>query len=716
MEASFSRTSDIYMENTYKVFRTSLVKMCKVFLSLKIICLAVMELNNGAQLIEFVIPNLTLIYFIVFLYLELTGSCKKKLLFVLSEMVNLNCYIYGLFSNPSYREIYVISSAVITCGVQMVCFTEMGSWVLIFKLVFIWFILPIGLGWKELPTVPTPYLSVLFIIIILSQVYTHRKRLEQDFIEANCQISKMKIQLYSILQALPESVIIFSESQEVILYNIACQDLFKIKNSQSIQQLLQTFDYSPNGRTYTGPGDTFYEDILHYLHTDHRQSITLGTILYEGKSLEWRASKSEWDKQSVLILTTRDITTLIAYERTKAEAQSKTAILRTVSHELRTPTNAMISLSEAILDSGDMNPDNLEKVKIIHISSKLLLCLISDLLDFSRLIADSFSINKCEFVLSVYLEEVYSLFMIQCSKKGLEYKLYIDPLLPYVIYTDPNRLRQIIINLMGNALKFTIQGNIELRAIMTEQANLLIEVVDSGLGIPIQKLDNLFDSFNRTHDMKLNPEGCGLGLYISNILSNILGGSNIQVSSKVNEGSKFSFEISTGLNQSICIESTDEELQESLVSFERSNISVPRILNAHDSFTNQIAEVLIVDDDEFNRLIMKNFLRDSGIQYQEAASGQEAIDKILAANRRILSIKVIVMDCNLPGKSGPEASSEIRSLYEEKEIVHLPAIIAYTSDDTEENREICRNCGMIDYLTKPCSKHAFLNIIKKYIL
>jgi signal transduction histidine kinase/CheY-like chemotaxis protein len=715
MEGLFCQGHDIYMESTYHTFRSFLVYLCRVFLSIKVLILSFSDINSISMLVEFIIPNVTLIYFIGFLYLEHLGYSKHKLLFVLTEMINWNCFMYGTIANTSYVEIYVLASVVVTCGVQIECCTKKGSWLVIFKLVFVWFFLPLLLGWKPLPANPTPYMSAIFVLTIMSHIYIRRKQLVNDYIKANEQIARIKLQFYNIIQALPESVIILSANKEVLLLNLACQELFEVHTVEEIKALLSTLEYSSNSRSYTGPGESFYQDILHYLSSENRQIITLGTVIHMGKSLEWRASKSEWDNSSVLILTTRDVSTLIAYERAKAEAQSKTAILRTVSHELRTPTNALISLSESILDAGDMSRENLEKVKIMHISSKLLLCLISDLLDFSKLIADCLSINKCEFALQAYLEEVYSLFLIQCTKKGLEFKLYIDPLIPNTIHTDPNRLRQIIINLISNALKFTIQGTIELRAMITEQANLLIEVSDTGLGIPSEKLNNIFDSFNRTHDLKLNPEGCGLGLHISNILANILGGSSIQVQSRINEGSKFSFEVFTGLNQSICIEGTDEELHESIVGFERPSVTIPRALNTHDSFTYQTAEVIVIDDDEFSRMILKNFLRDAGIQFQEAVHAEDGIEKLIAASGRGWSFKVVIMDCNLPGINGPQAAREIMSLAEERKIMRAPAVVAFTSDDTDENREVCRNSGMCDYLTKPCTKHSLLNVVKKYI-
>jgi CheY-like chemotaxis protein len=215
--------------------------------------------------------------------------------------------------------------------------------------------------------------------------------------------------------------------------------------------------------------------------------------------------------------------------------------------------------------------------------------------------------------------------------------------------------------------------------------------------------------------LKLNPEGCGLGLHISNILANILGGSSIQVQSRINEGSKFSFEVFTGLNQSICIEGTDEELHESIVGFERPSVTIPRALNTHDSFTYQTAEVIVIDDDEFSRMILKNFLRDAGIQFQDAVHAEDGIEKLIAASGRGWSFKVVIMDCNLPGINGPQAAREIMSLAEERKIMRAPAVVAFTSDDTDENREVCRNSGMCDYLTKPCTKHSLLNVVKKYI-
>jgi signal transduction histidine kinase len=608
MEDLTKYTPCTYIDRAYKFIRNSLLNSYVKLVFLKIIVICFLEFRDEKQIFDILVPVISMILFIPILNLESHKVPTRHLLFLISEIMNIDCYIFGLYITSDQPAIYIILSTISTCGFQLVGSSKFENNLIIFKLLFVWFILPILLGTAELPNEQTTYLTIPLIFLMFSTLFTSRKELEDEYLLAIQTIQKMKQQLSNIIQAMPETVLIFSESQRVLLTNRECHKVFQAGNLDEIREKLIGIRYSASDEA---PDKSLITEIYAYINSDVEQGITFGISEMNGRSYEWRGAKSEWDQNKIIILSARDITSLISYERAKAEAESKNILLRTVSHEIRTPANTISALSEALIESNLPRAEDM-KIRIINISSKLLINLMNDLLDFSRMVAECFTINKFEINLPVFIKETYTLFSVQAEQKMLDYRYFIDPLLPTVIISDPNRLRQIIINLLSNALKFTLQGKIRLEAFLTENSNMLIKVSDTGLGIPPHKIDHLFQAFNTTQDIRINPQGCGLGLFISNKLAQMLGSGSIHVKSKLHEGSEFSFDVDIGVMRRISIEISEGEFGEENISDERYSEAVPRNIITHKSFLPIQPNVIIVDDNEFNLLIMRNFLTSAG--------------------------------------------------------------------------------------------------------
>lgn len=716
MESLDKQIENLSIEGTYRTFKSWMIHYLNITMLIKTVFMIAMNLDDQVVVGQTFIPlfmNTAII--LVILHFEKHIS-KQSVLTLFTEIINIVMYVTGLVYMPDHKEIFIITSSVNTLCLGINQLQIRYAILQMSKLIIVWYAGPIMLGMKSLPYLPSPYFVTIYSLTVLTLVLIEKRKLLEKHVTTSIEIDKMRNNLNNIIQAIPESVAILSTDNNITLYNAAFQDIFLDSASREIHDIVENFVYLENEKVYVSPSYYLYNDIIHYLHSPVQYPVTFGTTLYNERTLEWRGSKIDWQGSIAVILTIRDVSSIIECARAKSEAQRKTTLLRTVSHEIRTPTNAIISLSEELLHKQEMLPSEMiSNIRIINISSKLLHNLLNDLLDFSRMVADCFSIDKIEFEIRPFLDETFDLFALQCGIKKLDYKLNIDPNIPQTIKTDPNRLRQIIINLISNSLKFTLKGRIELSAYYKRSNRLLIKVIDTGLGIPPEKLQSIFTAFNKTHDLMLNPQGCGLGLYISNMFAKALGGSSIHVESKFNKGSIFSFEIDTSDQLSTQTFNSSEDLSDFTILTERDNIQVPKALSANSSFRYVNSKVLVVDDDYFNRLVLKSLLKDSYVLIEEAQSGYEALDMIKAADHSAVKIKLVILDFNMPGLSGPETYIEMKKLHQEYSISILPRVVIYSGDNSEECIDYCRRLGIDDFLVKPASRASILNLIQRYL-
>ena len=337
------------------------------------------------------------------------------------------------------------------------------------------------------------------------------------------------------------------------------------------------------------------------------------------------------------MIIVKDVTSILKLDRITSENKAKSALIRSVSHELRTPVNGIMLLVDSLLQ--DINESCKERLLNIKTCAELLKFQISDILDYSDLDSNTFQLNKSTCNLKTCIEESVSLFEVQASFKGLDLRARIDPLIPNECYTDIYRIQKIIINLLANAIKYTTKGFIELCAIDTG-IGIEISIEDSGIGIKQERLAHLFDIFSDTGNGM-----SGLGLHISSKILNYFK-SNITVSSKEDHGSKFTFRI---------------DILENAPKYELSNeMNIPTEINnalivpemMFNIFDKQNPKVLIVDDNDFNRALLGNILKNHGIPYVEAINGKIAVKLIQKFDRKQIPILCIIMDCDMPVMDG----------------------------------------------------------------
>lgn len=344
----------------------------------------------------------------------------------------------------------------------------------------------------------------------------------------------------------------------------------------------------------------------------------------------------------------RNATDIIELEQSISDNKLKNVLLRSVSHELRTPINAISFLTEDLLQESDLSAENCEKLKIISVSAKFLLSLVNDLLDYSKMLAGVFSINRSQLNLSTILNDVLELIKIQAERRKISLILRLDPKLPKIINSDPLRLQQVLLNLLSNALKFTLKGSIEIICSLSSQNSIKITVKDTGIGIKNSQLKLLFTEFNTENDTVLNPQGCGLGLNISNKIIKEIGKNPMTVISNYGQGSEFTFEVII-----------NDYPEDSDVFVEDPSYNDTNEDAAYDSSWLQtieikkIPQVLIVDDNDFNRRIIVTLLTKYNITSAEASNGQEALDLLITyKNHNNQNFKVILMDGEMPVLDG----------------------------------------------------------------
>lgn len=430
---------------------------------------------------------------------------------------------------------------------------------------------------------------------------------------------------------------------------------------------------------------------------------------------------AEFNKENSLILRMLDIQYVSNLKKLSAESNMKSELLRTVSHELRSPLNSIMSMISSV--SGfNQTSKNSEALKIASYTCSYLLYLINDLIDYSQIKAGCLRVSKSMFFIRPFIKDCIDLIQYQASIKSISIFMSIAENIPEKVFTDPFRLKQILLNLLTNALKFTTHGAIEL-IVEIQNEQLKFSCKDTGIGIDPKKLSILFTLFGKDDGnlQDLNPQGAGLGLYISNILVKKLGGEQIQVSSVLAIGSEFIFQIDY---KDIHLQPrTQEEIPE-----EVNNIHLPSPTKTHNiaglqnplrnpsrrSFTilPDIIGVLIVDDCCFNSMVFTQILQKHGFYSHAVYNGAEAIQEILQNENRY---QCILLDCEMPIMNGWETAEKLRNIEREKNIKSLPVILGTTSHNSSEIIKKCMNSGMDDTICKPCTGEELIERIRKLV-
>ena len=537
------------------------------------------------------------------------------------------------------------------------------------------------------------FASILIVALIcIFTLYEEGKRSQlQRSYYLTKTIEKNSLQISELLRLFQEGLIIIDEKFEVQYKNEKADALVK-NESNNFEDQLRLIKFSDEKLLF----DAFHKISF----TSNQSSESLGITKINESLYEWTISTIEWNDNSCFMIVIKDVTSVLKMERIASENAAKSALIRSVSHELRTPVYGIILLVESLIQ--DANANCKEKLLNIKTCAELLKFQISDILDYSDIVSNTFRLTKSSCDLAKCINECSDLIAFQAKSKGIKIQTKIDEMIPKEFFTDIYRIQKAILNLLTNALKYTNKGSIELCAVSTGNS-INISIKDTGIGIPKERLNQIFDMFSD----KVNGMS-GLGLYISNNILKHLG-TSLTVSSKEGKGSLFSF----NLDVSDSIPKYEFSNEIDIPSESTNNLIMPQL--SLSIFDKPEPKVLIVDDNDFNRMLLGNILKKHGIQYIEAINGKIAIKIILKYDRKRTPIKCIIMDCNMPVIDGWEATKIINQNYTQGILKFLPVIIGHTAYSSSEDIQKCYNSGMISYILKPSSQDQILTVLRKYL-
>ncbi|MCM1266590.1 MAG: DegV family EDD domain-containing protein [Bacteroidales bacterium] len=370
-------------------------------------------------------------------------------------------------------------------------------------------------------------------------------------------------------------------------------------------------------------------------------------------------------------------------------ARSKDTFFANMSHEIRTPINTIIGLNEMILRE-DISDEIAENAINIQNASKMLLTTINDILDLSKLESGKMDIVPVQYEIGTMFSDLVNLVWIRAHQKDLEFKVDIDPEIPSMLYGDEVRIKQVVTNLLTNAVKYTQTGSVTLTAkgerVAADQILLRISVEDTGMGIRKESLDDLFSSFKRVDETQnRNIEGTGLGLSISQQLMEMMGG-KITVDSVYHKGSVFTIELKQRIINVRPIGVINFAAQKQMNQRARYR----------QTFIAPDARILVVDDNSMNLMVAVKLLRDTKVRVDTAESGKEALKKT-AEN----AYHLILMDHMMPEMDGEATLHALRT--QTKGYCQKTPVIALTANVMSDAEQVYRNMGFDGYLAKPIS-------------
>ena len=375
----------------------------------------------------------------------------------------------------------------------------------------------------------------------------------------------------------------------------------------------------------------------------------------------------------------RDVTERKRYEQSLQQAnRAKSVFLANMSHEIRTPMNAILGFSQLMLRDQDLTTRQCQYLGTINRSGEHLLALINDVLEMSKIEAGRTTLNISTFDLPVLLNDLEMMFRVRTNEKKLSFSVEMIGDVPHYIVTDINKLRQVFINVLGNAVKFTEHGGIGVRVRVDHKAaagpRLRVEIEDTGPGISRDDQDRLFQHFEQTKTGQQTGTGTGLGLAISREFVRLMGGA-VTVTSQVGKGSVFTIELPLNEGEAEAVEAKDQPRQ------------VLKLQPGQATF-----RVLIADDIDDNRQLLAQLLGPVGFEIRLATNGAEAVEEFEAWRPHL-----ILMDFRMPVMDGHEAIRRIRAMAGGAD----PKIIAVTASAMDENRQDLMRIGADDFISKP---------------
>ena len=568
------------------------------------------------------------------------------------------------------------------------------------------------------------YMEALARVPRLSHTELNRQmEFFRELIENLAETGLERIRVLETSQTLQESEERFRTIFDAVNDSVIIQDISTGKIFNANQRACEEFGYSSTefrdlsfGDISAGDPPYSRQDALNWTHL----AIEKGPQIFEWQ-VKNRAGHQFWievnvqrafiAKQDALVIVAHNITQRklldeelkkhrdhlqeLVQERTvelsmardQAEAanKAKDEFLANMSHELRTPLNAILGFSQVMLRDQDLKPDQDDKIRIINRSGEHLLELINDVLEMSKIEAGQTTLSSMNFNLIELLQSLESMFTLRANEKGLVLHFDIAATLPHFVYTAPQKLRQILFNLLGNAIKFTTEGSVILRADYKD-GQLLVAVEDTGIGITDKEMQQIFLPFVQAEAGQRAKEGTGLGLALYAQFVKTMGG-EIHCTSTPGKGSVFSFDIPAPVGKKI-----------------ESAPSVPEYIVTGLEPGQPAYRILVVEDNPDSRKLLVELLSAVGFYVKTAVNGQEAVHQSIDWEPDL-----IWMDIGMPVMDGLEATRQIKANPDTSKI----KILALTAHAFEEERKKILAAGCDDFIRKPFHEKEIFNAMER---